>query len=167
MAFQLRKWKIEDVASVACYANNEKIANNLRDAFPYPYTMQDAKSYVESCIANGDVRQMCRAIVVDNEAVGSIGIFVGNDVYRKSAELGYWLAENYWNRGIMSTAIKQLCKTAFEQYDIARIFAEPFSHNIGSRKALENAGFSLEGTMKKSVFKGGKMYDYCMYALLK
>ncbi len=167
MGFELRKWTIEDVASVARHANNEKIACNLRDGFPFPYTENDAKYYIESCIYNSEERQLCRAISVGGMAVGSIGIFLGNDVYQKSAELGYWLAEEHWNKGIMSTAVKQLCSDAFEKFDIFRIFAEPFAHNIGSRRVLENVGFTLEGTMKNGVYKRGQVCDYCMYALLK
>lgn len=145
MNFILRKWRIEDAADIAYYANNEKIANNLRNAFPYPYTMQNAIGYVGSCVSNDETKQMCRAIVVDDHVGGSIGIFLGNDVYSRSAEIGYWLGEEFWNKGIMSAAVKQICKDAFEQYDIVRIFAEPFTYNIGSRKVLENAGFTLEG----------------------
>ncbi|AKB32359.1 Ribosomal-protein-L7p-serine acetyltransferase [Methanosarcina siciliae HI350] len=99
--------------------------------------------------------------------MGCIAIFSKNDVYCKSAEIAYWLGEPLWGRGIMSRAIKELCKTAFEQYDTVRIFAEPYAHNIGSRKALEKAGFVLEGTMKKSVYKNGRLFDSCMYALVK
>lgn len=167
MDFYLRKWKLEDAPDVARFASNEKIACNLRDAFPYPYTLSDAQSYVESCVNNPEERQLCRAIVADNKAIGSIGVFLGNDVYRKSAELGYWLAEEYWNRGIMTKAAMQICEEAFRIFDIVRIYAEPFAYNAPSRKVLEHAGFTLEGIMKMGVFKGGAIYDYCMYALLK
>jgi len=167
MDCKLRKWKIGDVASVARYANNEKIACNLRDVFPYPYTENDAKYYIESCIKGSEDKQMCRAITIDDIAVGSIGIFLGNDVYQKSAELGYWLAEEYWNKGIMTEAVKQICADAFDRFDIVRIYAEPFADNTGSRKALENAGFALEGIMKNGVYKRNQVCDYCMYALLR
>ncbi|MGE4485118.1 MAG: GNAT family N-acetyltransferase [Oscillospiraceae bacterium] len=167
MNFILRKWRAEDSADVAHFANNEKIACNLRNVFPYPYTMQDAKNYVEGCASNSEAEQLCRAVTVDGKAVGSIGIFLGSDVYSRSAELGYWLAEEYWNRGIMSAAVKQICEEAFERFDIVRIFAEPFAHNLGSRKVLENGGFALEGIMKNGVFKNGTVFDYCMYALLR
>ncbi|UWJ23541.1 GCN5-related N-acetyltransferase [Methanosarcina mazei TMA] len=99
--------------------------------------------------------------------MGSIALFIKNDVYCRSAEIAYWLGEPFWGRGIMSEAIKQLCQTAFEQYDIVRIFAEPYAHNFGSRKALEKAGFVLEGIMKKGIYKNGNYFDYCMYALIK
>lgn len=167
MDIKLRKWKIEDISSVARYANNEKIACNLRDVFPYPYTENDAKRYIESCINSSEDKQLSRAITVDDVAVGSIGIFLGNDVYSKSAELGYWLAEEYWNKGIMSAAVKQICTDAFDRFDIVRLYAEPFAHNTGSRKVLENAGFTLEGTMKYGVYKRNQVFDYCMYALLR
>jgi len=166
MRFELRKWRLSDVPGVARYANNEKIAQNLRDVFPHPYTEVHAKSYLESCIA-GEGSIFCRAIAVNGEAVGSIGVFPCSDVYKKSAELGYWLAEDYWSRGIMTEAVKQICQEAFAVFDIVRIFAEPFSHNIGSCKVLEKAGFTYEGTMKSGVYKSGQIYDYCMYALLR
>lgn len=163
----LRKWRLTDAEAVAYYANNEKIARNLRNVFPYPYTLEDAGYYVKSCAENAEERQICRAVVADGRAAGSLGIFCGSDVYEKSAELGYWLAEEYWGQGIMTAAVKQLCREAFERFDIVRIYAEPFADNIGSGKVLEKAGFVLEGVMKKGVFKNGQFHDYCMYALVK
>lgn len=165
MDFKLRDWRLEDADDVTHYANNEKIACNLRDVFPYPYTTQDAKGYIESCISADTTKQLCYAITVDGHAVGSIGVFLGSDVYRKSAELGYWLAEQFWRKGIMTEAVQQLCSKAFDLFDINRIFAEPCAHNTGSRKVLEKAGFVLEGTMKNGVCKGNQVFDYCMYAL--
>ncbi len=167
MEFRLRKWKIEDIMDVAYYANNEKIACNLRDVFPHPYTVSDAEKYVSSCVSNDETRQVCRAIVVNDRVVGSIGIFFGSDVYSKSGEVGYWLAEDFWNKGIMSQAIIRICSDVFQRYDIIRIYAEPFAYNIGSRRALEKAGFDFEGIMRNGVFKNGMVFDYCMYSLLK
>ncbi len=167
MEFELRKWNLADSQDVAHYANNKKIAANLRNVFPYPYTLADAEGYIRSCVENSEERQICRAIVVNGRAAGSVGIFCGTDVYEKSAELGYWLAEEFWGNGIMTGAVKQLCQEAFDKFDIIRIYAEPFAYNIGSRRVLEKAGFSLEGIMKKGVFKNGQIQDYCMYALLK
>lgn len=167
MEIQLRPWRREDAADVARYANNEKIARNLRDVFPHPYQLADAQEYVDSCVAGDEERQLCRAIVADGHAVGSIGVFRCGDVYRKSGELGYWLAEGYWGRGMMTAAVKQICREAFAAWDIVRIYAEPFAHNTGSRRVLEKAGFTLEGVMRQGVFKEGKLWDYCMYALLR
>ncbi len=104
---------------------------------------------------------------MDGEAVGSIAVTLKDDVYRKSAELGYWLAEPYWNRGIMTEAVRRICRHAFAAYDIVRIFAEPFACNTASRRVLERAGFTLEGVIKMSVYKNGRMLDSCIYALLK
>lgn len=167
MDFKLRKWKLEDIPDVAFYANNEKIAANLRNVFPYPYTEQDAEAYVVSCVESSEERQLCRAIEVEGKAVGSVGVFCGTDVYEKSAELGYWLAEEFWGKGIMTQVVKQICRKAFEKFDIVRIYAEPFANNAGSKRVLEKAGFQLEGIMKNGVCKKGSVQDYCMYALLR
>ncbi|MHB1314060.1 MAG: GNAT family N-acetyltransferase [Christensenellales bacterium] len=167
MDFMLRPWRITDVQPVARYANNQKIANNLRDAFPNPYTEKDAQNFIEKCIVADASRQICYAIEVCGEAAGSIGLIVQNDIYRKTAELGYWLAEAYWNQGIMQHAIMQMCQEAFTRLDIVRIFAEPFSHNTASKKALEHAGFTLEGILKQSIYKNGQIGDSCIYALYK
>lgn len=167
MDFILRKWQRSDAAAIAAYADNEKIAQNLRDVFPHPYSLADAQAYVDSCV-NGDAdRQLCRAIEVDGRAAGSIGLFRGSDVYQKSAELGYWLAEEFWGRGIMTEAVRQLCRDGFARWDIVRIYAEPFAHNAGSRRVLEKSGFTLEGIMHRGVFKRGKLCDFCVYALLR
>lgn len=167
MEFQLRPWRCGDAGDVAACANNEKIARNLRDAFPYHYSLADARAYVDACAAASEENQLCRAIVVEGRVVGSIGIFRREDVYRKSGELGYWLAEDCWGRGIMTAAVRQLCREAFLRWDIVRIFAEPYAHNGASRRVLEKAGFTLEGVMRQGVYKGGALWDYCMYALLR
>lgn len=165
--YTLRPWQAGDIDSVAKYANNPKIAANLRDAFPTPYTYEDARAYVMGCIEAGETTQCTRAICLDGEAVGSIGIFLEQDVYCKNAELGYWLAEPYWGQGIMSQAIRELTDLAFSQYDLHRIHAEPFAHNHGSRRALEKAGYQLEGILKNRIFKNGQIFDSCLYALTR
>lgn len=167
MDFKLRKWLYSDADSIAKYANNIKIANNLRNVFLYPYTIENAEKYINDCASNDETRQCKRAIVVDGQAVGGIGAFIKDDVYCKSCEIGYWLGEPFWNRGIISEAIKQICDLVFEKYDVVRIFAEPYAYNVGSRKALEKSGFQLEGILKKSVLKNGEIFDSCIYALIK
>lgn len=127
MDFRLRHWKTEDAKAIAVEADNPRIAANLRNVFPCPYTLQDAVAYIKDCMAREGDRQITRAIEIDGRAVGSIGIFLMNDVYEKSAELGYWLSETYWGQGIMSQAVQMLCKEAFETFDIVRIFAEPYA----------------------------------------
>lgn len=166
MNFTLREWRREDASDVAKYANNEKIAQYLRDVFPHPYTQENAREFIESCL-NGDASEMFRTIEVDGHAAGSIALLRGSDVYRRNAELGYWLAEDCWGRGIMTEAVRQLCREGFDAWDIERIWAEPFAHNAASRRVLEKAGFILEGVQRRSVFKWGKVHDSCMYALLR
>lgn len=165
--FTLRPWRRSDAAAVAAAADNPRIAANLRNVFPFPYTLEDAEWYVNDCIAQGEERQLTRAIIIEGRAAGSIGIFRKDDVYEKSAELGYWLAEAYWGQGVMTEAVRQICREAFDRFDILRIFAEPFADNQGSRRVLEKAGFTCEGTMRGGVFKNGRVHSYCMYALLR
>lgn len=165
--FLLREWRKEDAKIIAKAANNPNIAVNLRNTFPYPYTLEDAKWYVNDCILMEGKNQITRAIVVDGQAVGSIGIFVKSDVYEKSGELGYWLSEDYWRQGITSQSVRMICREAFDTFDIVRIFAEPFDDNAGSRGVLEKAGFTYEGTMRNGVYKNGKVHSYCMYSILR
>ena len=173
--FTLRPWREADAASIARYADNAKIAANLRDVFPCPYAPQDAATFVESCIRQEGRGQMCRAIEVYGEAAGSIGLFLGSDVYRRSAELGYWLGGGFWGRGvttaikrgIMTAAVETMCREGFAAWDIVRIHAEAFARNAASRRVLEKAGFALEGTLRRSVYKNGEMLDSCIYALVR
>ncbi len=167
MNFILTQWDLKYMDDLYVYANNKKIADNLRNVFPHPYTRDDAEIYIKDCMEKGDENNICRAIIADGKVIGSIGIFVKDDVYSKSAELGYWLAEEFWGKGIIPEAINQICNIAFEKFDIVRIYAEPFAHNKGSRRVLEKAGFELEAVLKNSVYKNGKIGDSCIYALLK
>lgn len=167
LSVKLRKWEKTDVESVAKYANNQKIADNLRNSFPSPYTIDDAEKFIYNILHTGETSQCFRAIDMNGQVVGSISITVKEDISRKSAEIGYWLAEPFWGKGIMTEAVRQMTAYTFENYDVSRIFAEPKAENTASRKVLENAGFVLEGVMRKSVFKNGKYSDSCMYALIK
>lgn len=165
--FVLRPWRMEDAPSLVRVADNKNIADNLRDAFPHPYNLTNALEFVGPCVANEWRGQLTRAIEIGGAAAGSVGVFLGSDVYRLSAELGYWLAEEYWRQGIMTRAVRQVCREAFERFDIVRIFAEPFEKNAGSRRVLEKAGFIYEGIMRSGVCKNGVVQSYCMYSLLR
>lgn len=166
-AFRLRPWQAEDAQHIAVFANNPKIAKNLRNAFPSPYGMEDAKWYIARCTEAGAERQLHRAIEVDNKAVGSIGIILGEDVYEKSAEIGYWLAEPYWGRGIMTRAVRELSELAFSQYDIVRIHAEVFADNLSSCRVLERAGYTFEGAKRSAIYKNGAIQDSHTFALVR
>ena len=167
MSFLLRPWRTEDAEDLAKAADNPKIAANLRNVFPSPYTLADANWFINDCISKGDSHGLTWAIEVDGKAAGGIGVTLLNDVYEKSAELGYWLSEEYWRQGIMSQAVQIICRKAFKTFDIIRIFAEPFAYNAGSRGVLEKAGFTYEGTMRNGVYKNGQVYSYCIYSILR
>lgn len=167
MEFVLRAWRREDIPTVARYANNPRVAENLRDIFPFPYTEADAAAYILNCIKAEEKLTLRRAVDIGGEAVGSITVTPGDDVYRKSAEVGYWLAEPFWGQGIMSEAIRRISEEAFCRMDIVRLYAEPFARNTGSRRALEKAGFVLEGILRSSVYKNGQILDSCLYARLR
>ena len=163
----MRAWRAEDAGSITPYAANLAVARNMRDIFPHPYTRADAEAFISSCISSSEECQLCRAIAAGGRAVGGIALVRGTDVYFRSAELGYWLAEEYWGRGIMTRAVERICREAFARWDIVRIYAEPFAYNTGCRRVLEKAGFVLEGIMRRGACKNGRILDYCMYALLR
>lgn len=157
MEFVLRAWRREDIPVIARYANNPHVAENLRDVFPFPYTEADAAAYILDCMATGENGSLKRAIDIDGEAVGSITVTSGADVYRKSAEVGYWLAEPFWGQGIMSEAIR-ISEEAFRRFDLVRLYAEPFATNTGSRRALETTG-SHKDTFKNNRLRGTQPAD--------
>ena len=167
MEFTLRKFKDIDVLPIFHYGSNPKIAQNMRNAFPDPYTLKDAAEFVTNALNDKEIKQCLRAIEIDGKAVGSIGVFLKEDVYQKCAHIGYWLGEDYWNHHIMSRAIAQMCDYVFANYDVVRIEAEVFAYNTASIRALLNAGFQKEGILEKRVFKNGQIYDECLLARLK
>lgn len=163
--FRLRPWRMQDAPLMQPLANDEQVSGNLRNAFPYPYTMEDAEAFIESCIRN-EGQALCLCIELAGKPVGGIGIFPGQDVYEKSAEIGYWLGRSYWGRGIITEAIQRICRMAFIKMDIVRIQAEVFSTNPASCRVLEKAGFAMEGIKRSSVYKRGRLLDSHVYALI-
>ena len=167
MKCKLRTWRLSDAKDLAAALNHRSVLNNLRDGLPFPYTEQDAKEYIIATLSANEDDTFAYAITLDDRAIGSIGAFRQGNIHRQTAELGYYLAKEYWGRGIMTDAIRQLCGHIFETTDILRIYAEPFSYNAGSRRALEKAGFTREGTMKCSAVKNGKVVDMTLYSLTR
>lgn len=157
----LEQWNLDFISPIARYADNPKIAANLRDGFPQPYTLADAEAYVTGCIEKGEDGQLCRAIAVDGKAAGSIGVFLRE---QGQAELGYWLAEPYWGKGIMTRAVERICREAFSRFRISRIFAVPYTHNAASRRVLEKAGFRFGGYTESCGCTRGQV---CIYTLDK
>ena len=135
---------------------------NLRDAFPYPYRLQDAESFISRVIEANPITVF--AIATQSEAIGSIGLMVGKDVHRYTAEMGYWLAEPFWGKGIMTQAVKSMTSYAIRNLKLHRIFAEPYSTNPASVRVLEQAGFKREGILRSNVFKYGRKLDQFLYS---
>lgn len=164
-SFKLREWQSGDEPSLVRHANNRKIWINLRDAFPQPYTMEDAVHWVNR--AGNDEPLTNFAIVVDGEAAGGIGIVLQSDVFRRSAEIGYWLGEDYWGRGIVTQAVREVTEYAFSKFDLCRIYAGVFEWNPASMKVLEKCGYQLEARMKKAITKDGKTIDDFIFAITR
>lgn len=163
MISTLRPWTINDLDNLVTYGNNPNIAKFMSDGFPNPYTPEKGKTFIENAVQDSPVRIF--AIDIDGKAVGGIGIHPQSDIHRKNAELGYWLAEPFWGKGIISDAIKQIVDHAFNNFDIDRIFARPFGTNIASHKVLEKAGFKLEARFEKTLIKNGEYLDELIYAI--
>jgi len=162
----LRPWCMADAKQLSLIADNKNIADNLRDGFPFPYSLNDAVNWLNMVLPENDPPRFF-AITFEKNLIGSIGIVTKSDIYRKNFEIGYYLDQDYWGRGIITKAIRAAASYAFRNFDILRIYAEPFSDNQGSRKALEKAGFTLEATLKKNVIKNGIIKDSCIYSVLK
>lgn len=163
--YLLRLWIPEDAASLLKHANNPNVANNLRDGFPYPYNLQDAKKWLES--VNENRGNVIMALEINGEAAGGIGLHGQMDVYRYNAELGYWLSERYWGKGYMTDAVSVMVEYAFTRRRWLRIFAAVYEHNYSSMRVLEKCGFIKEAIHRKAVMKGGQVLDEHLYALLK
>lgn len=163
MQFTLRPWQPADLTSLVRYANNPHVAQNLMNSFPYPYTEVDGRAFIAMALQSKPPNRM--AIEIGGEAAGGIGLHLQQDIYCKNAELGYWLAEPYWGKGIMTEVVAQMVAYSFEHFDIDRIFAKPFGTNLSSQRVLEKAGFALEGRFEKTIFKNGVYHDELVYAV--
>jgi RimJ/RimL family protein N-acetyltransferase len=158
----VREWQKTDALSLVEHANNLNVAKNLRDRFPHPYTSKDAKDFVKHAVSSPDPTNL--AIDVDGHAVGAIGYVPGRDVERYSAEMGYWLGEAFWGRGITTEAVQLVTDHAFVALGFLRLFALPFADNVGSVRVLEKAGYTREGLLRSSSVKFGEPRDQFMYA---
>lgn len=161
--FNIRPWALSDLGSLVLHANNWNVAKNMTDKFPHPYSEADGKAFIAFATQDDPIHIF--AIDVNGQAVGGIGIHPQADIHRKNAELGYWLAEPFWGKGIISRAIEPVVGFAFDTYDIERVFARPYGTNIGSQKVLEKNGFVLEGRFDKVLIKNGEMLDELVYAI--
>jgi ribosomal-protein-alanine N-acetyltransferase len=164
---RLRHWRRGDEASLVQHANNRNVWRNLRDMFPHPYTLAHAEEWLQR--QAGQPESLDFAIEVDGQACGGIGLHPQTDVARRSAEIGYWLGEAYWGRGIVSEAVKAVSAygLAAPHLDLVRIYAHVFAWNPASMRVLEKAGFVREAVIRRAVTKDGETIDEVLYALVK
>ena len=162
---QVRAFLDTDVEDLAKYGNNRKVWLNLRDGFPHPYTLESARIFVEK--AQTHWHQNVFAITTEMETIGAVSLHPGLDVHRYSAEMGYWLAEPFWGRGIMTRVVTVVSDWGLSDRSFNRVYAEPYTSNPASARVLEKAGFKLEGTMHCNVVKEGVVLDQWLYAKVK
>ena len=161
----VRRWRAADRPSLVHHANDREVWRWLRDSFPHPYTDVDATAWLE--FATHQSPAVNFAIEVDGEAVGGIGLVVGNDISRLSAEVGYWLGRDHWGQGLATKALRAITSYAFEALAVERVFATPFEGNEASFRVLEKAGFSLEGVHRRAAIKDGRILDLRCYSLIR
>ncbi len=158
----LRPFVAADAESLAHHGNDHDVWKNLRDRFPHPYAPADAESYIAH-VASRPI-QTNFAIVVEDAAIGSISLMLGDDIARRSAEVGYWIGREFWGRGIMVDAVRATTRYAFDVLGLVRVFAIPFVPTTRSVRVLEKAGYVLEGVMRHSAVKEGVLLDQLLYA---
>lgn len=161
----IRNYDYSDKEALVKYANSYNISRLLRDQFPFPYTDDDADAWLSQ--ACNQPIETNFVIANEKELIGAIGINLQDDVNRFTAEIGYWLAEPFWGKGITTLAVKKFTQFAFENFELNRIYANVFDGNPASEKVLMKAGYLKEGTLRKAVFKEGKFLDQYIYAILK
>ena len=166
MNIELRKWSIEDKEALIKMCNSID-RSFLSDRLPNPYTNESAEWWLNTIKGNEGKKGVFREIIVDGEIVGTISIEQKDDVYRKDSEIGYYLLQEVYSKGIMSEAVRQICEIAFETLDIIRITGLVYEPNIASRKVLEKNGFLLEGKMEKAVIKNNNFFDLCIYGKVR
>jgi ribosomal-protein-alanine N-acetyltransferase len=160
----LRPWRVEDAAALLRHADNPRVSQNLRDRFPSPYTPADAEAWL-SIVTRADPL-LDFAVVIDDEPVGGVGLALGSDIERVSAEVGYWLGEEYWGRGIATEALRGIVPWAMRRFGLTRLYATTFASHHASRRVLEKAGFTLEGILRRAAIKREEVLDLALYGFV-
>lgn len=163
----LRPWRKSDADQLPAIASCKEIADNLRDGFPHPYTIEDANKWLSIATKYNRGKTKYFAIEKDGVLVGSIGVVQQEDIYRMNAEIGYFVGREFWGQGIVSAALRLIIPYIFDNFDVIRIYAEPYTHNLASRRVLEKNGFICEAVLKNNVIKNNVILDSCIYSLLK
>jgi [ribosomal protein S5]-alanine N-acetyltransferase len=161
----VRSWRPGDEEGIVRHGDNRNIWLQLRDRFPHPYTHADAERWLAYALQAQPETNF--AIALGDEVVGGIGYQFGIDVERFSAEIGYWLGESLWGRGITTAALRAVTRHAFETHELNRLFALPFARNLPSIRVLEKAGFVREGVLRRSAVKEGVVLEQVLYALIR
>jgi RimJ/RimL family protein N-acetyltransferase len=165
-AVVVRPWAEGDAEGVAAQADDRDIWLGLRDLFPHPYRLEDARRFV--AFAMRQTPPTWFAILVDGRVAGAIGYNGRTDVERIGAEVGYWLGREFWGRGIATTALRLVVRHAFAaDPELRRLFAVPFATNVASARVLEKAGFTREGRLRQSAIKDGRVLDQWMYSIVR
>lgn len=162
----LRHWRIEDRDALARYANNRKVWINLSDPFPFPYTRGNAEGWIAMCAGEGDP-QLQFAIDLKGEAIGSIGIKRLLEQHQRAVEVGYWIGEPFWGKGIASEVLRRVTEYAFATLGAERIQAQVFASNLASARVIEKNGYTFEGRLRRAVFKDGQLIDKLMYSRIR
>lgn len=159
----LRDFKEEDTSALLTILNEPKVVKYLSSRIPKPYTLEDAHWWVFT----GSKIGIVKAIEYNGTLIGCVGADRGVFEYQRSAEVGYWIAKDYWGQGFATQAIKQFIPCVFETSDIVRLFASVFSPNTASERVLTKCGFTLEAIQKRAIFKEGEFYNSHLFSLLK
>lgn len=166
--WRIRPHRDGDLSALVRHANNAKVAANMRDRFPHPYTADAGQAWLDTVAELRPMLAFALAERVSDELIGGIGMFRLADVHRIDAELGYWIGEQHWGKGIATEAVRTLCRWAYDELDwLERIHASVYSWNPASARVLEKAGFTFEGRLRRSVLKNGELLDQLIYALLR
>ncbi|TDO21266.1 GNAT family N-acetyltransferase [Pedobacter duraquae] len=157
---------IQDISpkDIQQLANNYAVKKNLRDSFPFPYSIEDATSFLE-LVSAGQLGHVF-AIVSNNKFIGVGSLIPQNNEHRFNAEIGYWIGELYWGSGYATEAVNLLVQFAFGNLNMSRVYAYIYDFNIASMRVLEKSGFYKEGVLRSSIIKEGKLYDEHLYSIL-
>lgn len=162
VSISLRDYKTEDIKAIHILLNNYNVSRFLSSRIPFPYTFDDAVWWVET----GNKHEITRVIEFNGELAGIIGVARGVYENYRCGELGYWLGEPFWGKGLATGAVSQMTQMIFADTDIVRLFAPIYHPNKASMRVAEKCGYKLEGIAEKAIFKDGRFYDECIYACL-
>ena len=163
MDIRLRPWHLDDLPELVKLANNLNVSKYMTNTFPYPYAEENGRKFI--AFATSEPLTRIFSIEYNGNLAGGIGVHPQTDIMEKNAELGYWLGEDYWGKGIMTRVIPQVIEFAFKNLPITRLYARPFSNNPGSQRVLAKTGFKLEARIAQNIYKNGEFLDELIYAV--